>query len=205
MSKPKDIRFLEFIEPQDVIIEEVVITEFMVANFKEPPHGTSAERDDGSLFLKHLLERKLIFVIGNPFTQINVWEYAVNDEIYKRWWNTTTEPVKVTITDSGIEYLNNYRLKEKLTSTNQSIIDTNEAVKKNIATQIILGIVSVLAIVITAIIAVMAYYKPDSENLILIRKAMQRQDSILQSIQQSQKERNTFLMKEAKKNSPKKP
>jgi hypothetical protein len=213
MEKKLTIKFLEFLEPiTEANPIEKVINAFMVDNFDKPPASTSNDNDAGIIFLKRLTAKKLINVIDNPYDQISLgWEYTSGEDICKRWWDSTTEPTKAILTEDGLEYLHNYRVNEILLETNissrdtnASIKDTNESVRKNITAQIILGIVSVLAIVITAIIAVMAYNKGDSENLILIRKAMQRQDSILQSIQLSQKGIDTSLRIMAKKTSQKK-
>jgi hypothetical protein len=212
MEKTLAIKFLEFLEPiTEANPTEKIINDFMVANFERPLPNTSNANDAGIIFLQRLTSKKLINVINNPYDQISFgWEFTTGDEICKRWWDSTTEPTKAILTEDGLEYLHNYRVNEILLETNissrdtnASIKETNDAVKKNITAQIILGIVSVLAIVITAIIAVMAYYKPDSENLILLRKAVQRQDSILQNIQQSQKGIDTSLKIMAKKTLPK--
>jgi len=50
----------------------------------------------------------------------------------------------------------------------------------------------------------MAYNKDDPKSLILIRKSMQQQERILDSIRQSQKEISTYLEIVAKKTTPKK-
>jgi hypothetical protein len=204
MSKPKDIRFLELLEPKDVVIEEVVITDFMVANFKQPPEGTKNDRDPGSLFLKHLEARGLIFVVGNPFGQIMVWEYAIDDQIYKRWWDTSTEPVKAAITDKGIDYLNEFRLKDNLLAVNKSNIDTNTALRSSLKVQKRISYLTAAAIVLTAIYAVTAYYKDEPKNLILIRKSMQQQERLLDRIRLSQKAIDSSLRIMANKTSPKK-
>lgn len=213
MEKTLAIKFLEFLEPTTEANPSVkVINDFMVANFERPSPNTNNEDDAGIIFLQRLTTKKLINVINNPYDQISFgWEFSTGEEICKRWWDSTTEPTKAILTEDGLEYLHNYRVNEILLETNissrdtnASIKETNDAVKKNITAQIILGIVSVVAIVITAVIAIMAYYKPDSENLILLRKAMQRQDSILQNIQQSQKGIDTSLRIMAKKTLPQK-
>jgi len=213
MNKNLTITFLEFLEPTtEANPTEKVINDFMISKFEKPSSDISNENDAGIIFLKRLTSKKLIDVINNPYDQIVMgWEYVSGEQICKRWWDSTTEPTRAILTEDGLEYLHNYRVNEILLETNISsrdtnisIQNTNEAVKKNITAQIILGIVSALAIVVTAIIAVMAFYKDDSENLILIRKAMQRQDSILQNIQQSQKGIDTSLKLMAKKTSTKK-
>jgi hypothetical protein len=207
MEKSLDIKFLEFLEPKEGVVKGINVTTFMMDNFKIPNNedlNNDNSNEDAILFLNRLYAKKHIIFDPHRITELVKWRYPSGENNYKHWFNTITPELNVKISEQGLEYLYNYRTNYILLETNISIRDTNIAVKKNITAQLIFGIVSVIAIVTTAVIAVMAYYKDDSENLILIRKSMQRQDSILQSIQQSQKGIDTSLKIMAKKTLPKK-
>jgi len=205
-EKRKDIRFLEFLEPEDGIIKgEVKIASFMINNFIKPDplsDLTTNENDNGIFFLQDLSDRKLIRIHMETIKQVNSWLYPIGNKNYKHWFDTQEHTANIT--KDGLNYLYQHRNNQILLETSISTTKTNRAVQKNITAQIIFGVISTLAILLTAIYAICAYYKSESENLILIRKSMKQQELLLQSMQQSQKGIDTSLKIIAKKTSTKK-
>jgi hypothetical protein len=197
------------LEPKDGgIIKEKDITPFMMEYFDTPELKNNLEHfynTEAIKFLEQLCEKKFFIQYAeNALEKVATWANPKGDDQYHYWFNTVEPKVKVQITDIGLEHLQTYRINEILRLTNQSTIDTNEALQRNLKYQIIMGIITTIAIALTAIYAVTAYYKDDSENLIAIRKSMQRQEQQSDSILQLQKERNTYLKIMAKKTLPKK-
>lgn len=106
--------------------------------------------------------------------------------------------VQARLTYLGLQYLNEYRL-------TKSNIDLNQSIKTNIRNQIIIGVITLAAIIVAAIYSVMVYYKDDSENLIMIRKSLQQIGQKLQNSQQLQKEKSMPSKITAKTTFPKNP
>ena len=202
-EKRIDIRFLEFLEPHDGNIKsDVKIAPFMIENFQKPDPldlNTKPETDEGVRFLQTMSDRKLIRVHMDTIRQVNYWKYPKGDKEYKHWFDTQAHTVEIT--RDGLDYLYQYRNNMILLETSISTTKTNNAVRNNIIAQIILGIVATVSIVLTCWYAIATYYKDDPESLKLIHKELQHQDSILESILQSQKGIDTSLKTMAKKTS----
>ena len=202
MEKPKHIEFLEFLEPVDGLPKEKLIRSFMIKNFEKPKdlsEFADNEKEPGKQMLLDLLDDGQIE--ANELDILHVcnkdWVDHRGLEKYQQWFDTLHVAVKIT--QHGLDELEEYRNNHLISETLRSNKETTDAVKKNIDTQTILGIVSTTAIIAAAVIAFMAYNKDDPKSLILISKSMQKQEQILQSIQQSQKEIDASLAIMAKK------
>ncbi|MGZ3834647.1 MAG: hypothetical protein ACXVB0_14070, partial [Mucilaginibacter sp.] len=199
---------LEYLEPISGVGKLKNVYPFIIQNF-DKPNDLSEKSDnvnnEAKVFLLQLSNRKLIRFEDNGdidhICNAN-WTNPIGNKRFQFWFDTL--PIKVKLSSEGQEYLRQERVKNILTETNISTKKTNDAVQKSIKYQIAFGVISTAAIGLTAIIAVMAYNKGDSENLILIRKSMQQQARILDSIRLSQKESSTYLKIMAKKTSTKK-
>lgn len=106
--------------------------------------------------------------------------------------NPDRQLIEGRITDSGLEYLNNYRL-------TQSTLGLNDRLKKNLRNQIIIGILTLSAIAATAYYDGKNYNKSEPISLkrldTLLQQIVKQSDSTLQL----QKERNKYLRIMAKK------
>jgi len=208
MADLTPIKLLEYLEPIDGEPQAIYIGSFMVKNFTKPKslnHYAKNDSEPGKMMLLDLLDNKLIEADRERIMHIcnKKWTNPEGLKQYQQWFDTY--PIEAKITPKGLDKLNRNRLLSLLVEeTNKSTRETTDIVRRNVIAQIILGIVSALAITATAIYAVKAYYKDDPENLILIRKSMQQQEEILKSIQQSQKAIDTSLKTMAKKTLPKK-
>lgn len=201
------MEFLEFLEPMDELPKEILIRPFMVKNFDKPKdlkHYTDNEKEPGKQFLLDLLDTGLIDANEQDIQHIcnKDWTNPVGRKRYQFWFDTY--PIKVKITKLGLDKLEEYRTTHLISETLKSNRKTSEVVKENSKYQIAFSIISTAAIAVTAIVAIMAYNKDDPKSLILIRKSMQQQERILDSIRQSQKEISTYLEIVAKKTTPKK-
>ncbi len=179
----------------------------MVKNFDKPKdlkHYTDNEKEPGKQFLLDLLDTGLIDANEQDIQHIcnKDWTNPVGRKRYQFWFDTY--PIKVKITKLGLDKLEEYRTTHLISETLKSNRKTSEVVKENSKYQIAFSIISTAAIAVTAIVAIMAYNKDDPKSLILIRKSMQQQERILDSIRQSQKEISTYLEIVAKKTTPKK-
>jgi hypothetical protein len=173
MKKPLEIRFLEFLEPDNEIPARVKIHSFINAN-------------------KESYSQDTIQSIGNKG---HVLFYGDWVELAK---------FEAIITQSGQDYLNEFRVKHILWLTNQSSINTDRAVRISLRFQIGIGIITMAAIGLTAYYDGKNYHKGDSISLKRIDTLLQRQVQQSDSILLLQKERNTYLKIMAKKTSPKK-
>lgn len=211
------IEFLEYLEPSEgIIAQHIDVLPFVKNQFKKPTdlsENADNEDDAAKTFLLALAKRKYISLVNGYGDLDHIcnksWTNPKGDKRFQYWFDDIS--IKVVLTPEAQEYLNNERLKNILSETNKSIqltnkstVDTNDLVKTNIKVQIGMGIVTFLAIAVTALVAVATYQKDDPPNLILMRKSMQRQEQLLDSIRLLQKKRNTYLKIMAKKNLPKK-
>jgi len=208
MAKNLDIEFLEFLEPQDGVPKDVDITTFILKNFPIPnieDFEAPYDDTDALAFLRKSNINKYFSYYADALGPIvNKFRYYKNGKEYRHWFGELEPHVFAKIQDAGLKHLYEYRTNEILRLTNQSTVDTNKALQRNIKFQIATGIITTAAIALTASIAVMAYNKDDSINLIQARKSLQQQEQILKNIEQSQKGIDTSLRTLAKKTSAKK-
>ncbi|MGN6640798.1 MAG: hypothetical protein ACTHJ8_17940 [Mucilaginibacter sp.] len=202
-----EIEFLQFLEPLDGVPKRINVFPFISKYFLKPNDLSEKANNEGNIakqFLLNLSEKRLIFINEGALSNIcnKSWTNPIGNKRYQFWFDNM--PVEVMIRPDGQEYLKEERIKNILTETSISTKKTNDALQQNIKYQIAFGIISTAAIALTAVIAVMAYYKSDSDNLILIRKSMQQQVRVLDSFRLSQKANSTYLTSKAKKTSPKK-
>jgi len=213
MPKYLDVDFLEFLEPEDGIPKDVDITTFIMKNFPIPnlkDLDTSYYDTDALKFLRKSENNGYFSYYQEKLSPIdNKWVYESEGKKNRYWFDTIKsglkEPVFARITDFGMQYLYDYRTNEILKITNKSIVETNKAVKRSLYAQIVIGVISTLAIVLTAVYAIMAYKKDEPKSLKEINALLQKQEQVLDSIRQSQKNISTSLKIITKKTSPKKP
>jgi len=194
------IKFLEYLEPIDGSPKEKRVRPFMVRNFDKPKDLSQFADNDsepGKQMLLDLFDGGLIEAIENDILHIcnKDWTNPVGDEQRQQWFDTY--PIIVKITNLGLKQLEDYRNKHLLNETLKSVKKTNRF-------QRIYAAITLLAIGVSAAAAGATYLKDDAPNLILIRKSMQRQEQILDSIKQVQVEIDSSLRTLAKKTLPKK-
>ncbi|HTK22142.1 MAG TPA: hypothetical protein VL442_21635 [Mucilaginibacter sp.] len=207
-----EIDFLEFLEPTDGVTKQIDVFSFIYKHFDKPKdlkENVDNESDTAKLFLLNLCNRELIIPVdAGALVHIcnKSWTTPKDGIRYQMWFDELE--VLVALTPQGQTYLNEERVKNILSETNKSIqlsnrstVETNDLVKLNIKVQIGMGIITLLAIVSTAIVSLATYWKDDSPSLLMISKSMQRQEQLLDSIRLLQKERNTYLKTMAKKTS----
>ena len=199
MDSP-ELQLLEFLKSENAISRYVEINDYILKHFTKPPEGTVWENDPASLLLKYLEEKKYIRIQGNPFPQIGIWEYATGSTIHKRWWDDLTEPTPVKITLDGLEYIKTERDTDILLQTNISTRKTNYVIRVTSILQASMAFLSLLAISVATYYAIAAYNKPDSDNLVQLRKSIQHQQKILEGMQKSQRGMDSSLRKMAAKN-----
>lgn len=208
MAKNLEIEFLEFLEPDDGIAKDVDITPFIMKHFPVPNIDdleVSFYDTDAFTFLRKSDNNGYFSYYEHLMSPIyEKWILEKHGKKSRYWFNTLEPHVYAKIQDLGVNRLHEYRTSEILKITNQSIVDTNKAVRISLYLQIAIGVITMIAIVLTALYAILAYRKEDPKSLIEISKSLQRQEQLLESIQLLEKERNTSLKKGAKKILPKK-
>jgi len=134
--------------------------------------------------------------------QLNLMGDFRNLSTQDKWFGIYAFVAYITL--DGQKYLEEQKFNNRQHSLDKSILNTNNAVRLSLRIQIILGVISTLAIALTTVYAILAYRKDDPKSLKNRSRELQRQDSILENIQQSQKGIDTSLKIMAKKTSPKK-
>lgn len=194
--------FLDYLEPISGRPKETPVRAFMVNNFEKPTdlsEFSNNDKEPGKLLLLDLLDNELIKGDREGIKHIctPTWVDHRGDKKYQQWFDTLEPVIKMKITPRGLEALNDYRNLHLVSETLRSVKKTNRS-------QRIYSGITLLAIAVSATAAVATYLKDDAPNLILIRKSMQRQVQILDSIKQVQIEIDSSLRIVAKKISTKK-
>jgi hypothetical protein len=194
--------FLDYLEPASGEPKETPVRTFMVDNFDKPKdlnEFADNDKEPGKLFLLDLLDYELIEGDRNYVTHICTYTWVAHrgDKKYQQWFDTLEPVAKMKITPQGLEALNDYR-------NSHLVSETLKSVKKTNRFQRVSSVVTLIAIAITAFISIISYLKDDAPNLILIRKSMQRQEQILDSMKQVQIGIDSSLRIMAKKTLPKK-
>lgn len=194
--------FLDYLEPVSGEPKEIPVRTFIVNNFDKPTdlsEFANNDKDPAKLMLLDLLDNELIEGNRNdviPICSPKGFDHQ-GDKKVQQWFDTYTPVAKMKITPQGLDALEDYR-------TSHLINETLKSVKKTNRYQRLYSGITLFAIAVSAGTAVAAYLKDDAPNLILIRKSMQRQEQILDSIKQVQIEIDSSLRIMAKKTLPKK-
>jgi len=213
MESPKEIEFLEFLEPKDGIIRgDKKIAPFMIANFPKPDplsETSSPDTDEGVIFLQDLSDRKLIRVHMDTIRQVNNWKNPIGNLEYKYWFDTQEHTAHIT--KEGIGYLSLYRSNKILLETsvstqkaNESSIRTNKSVTANNRNTIrILIVATIISLANLGIAFATFSNENDKEQLRTLLQAQSKQLSEQQSIINQQQLLLSHLI-EISKTSPKK-
>jgi len=194
--------FLDYLEPISGEPKEIPVRTFMIGNFDKPKdlsEFADNDKEPGKLLLLDLLDNELIVGNRNDVTHIctPTWVAHREDKKYQQWFDTLEPVAKMKITPQGLDALEDYRTSHLINETLKSVKKTNKFQRWSSG-------ITLLAIAITAIAAVATCLKDDPPNLILIRKSMQQQVRILDSIKQVQIKIDSSLRIMAKKHLTKK-
>lgn len=183
--------FLDYLEPTSGDPKEIPVRTFIVDNFDKPKdlsEFADNDKEPAKLMLLDLLDNELIDGNRNdviPICSPKGFDHQ-GDKKVQQWFDTYVPVAKMKITPQGLKALEDYR-------TSHLVNETLKSVKKTIKFQKWFNGISMLAIVVTAIVAVATYRKNDPPNMILIRESMQRQEQILDSIKKVQIEIHSSL------------
>jgi len=158
MSLPIYIKFLELLEPKKDIPKPVDITKFMMGNFNVPAHivendSQTNSNEEAVLFLEKYKKKGLVDFSDGDFAKVMGWFDDKEGVLHRFWFDTIEPPMAAIITEKGLNELKEYRVNNILKITNQSILETNEAVRINSRwqTKILAGtlIVSTLSFIVS--------------------------------------------------------
>jgi hypothetical protein len=125
MDKRVDIKLLGFLEPKTGMPKDMRINKFILLNFEKPDPLPTNESDEALILLRQLQSEELIeFIKGAAF----YWIGNINNEqeqiIY--WWDNVSGEDVYKITRKGINYLDQYRISQIASETNESVKSTNK-------------------------------------------------------------------------------
>ena len=158
MALPVYIKFLELLEPKKDIQKPVDITDFMMSNFNIPAHiventSQTNSNEEAVLFLEKYKQQQFIDFEEGDLTKVREWFDDNTGIIHRFWFDTINPHMTAIITPKGLNELKDYRVNNILKITNQSIIETNETIRKNVRwqTKILAGtlIIATLSFVVS--------------------------------------------------------